>query len=307
LAGARAFAPGCVLVRETGAVHLLSITDDGVPPDIPIENLYPITWNPVRLVDRLAAAPGLAAARRIGVDGLTPLMETLLRAAFPAAELVDGQVLMLAARARKLPAEIECIRAAIALASQALTDVVELARPGARERDLLARFEQRIAELGTTTPAFEATFGHRFPSERALTEGEALVCDVGVLVDGYQGCLARTITVGEKGATTTTGPVDALFAALTAVIRPGATGTDLWDAWDGTGVARPSEPVAYGVGLGVEPPVVGADTEPITEGMTLSVRAEVDGRVRRDTVLVTATGAALVSPWSHENGDEVGH
>jgi len=63
LAGARAFAPGCVLVRETGEVHLLSITDDGVPGDIPVANLYPITWNPVNLLGRLAAIPGLAAAR----------------------------------------------------------------------------------------------------------------------------------------------------------------------------------------------------------------------------------------------------
>src|SRR5207244_11238494 len=88
LAGARAFAPGCVLVRETRAVHLLSVTDDGVPPDIPVEHLYPITWNPANLFARLAAIPGLPAAQRIGVDGLTPLMETMLTATFPSAELI---------------------------------------------------------------------------------------------------------------------------------------------------------------------------------------------------------------------------
>src|SRR3989442_4673020 len=69
LAGARAFAPGCVLVAATGEVHLLSISDDGVPRDIPVANLYPITWNPVNLFGRLAAIPRLASARPIGVDG----------------------------------------------------------------------------------------------------------------------------------------------------------------------------------------------------------------------------------------------
>ena len=53
LAGARAFAPGCVLVAS-GDVHLLSTSDDGVPADVPVENLYAITWNPANLMARLA-------------------------------------------------------------------------------------------------------------------------------------------------------------------------------------------------------------------------------------------------------------
>ena len=34
VSGTRPFAPGCVVVREPASVHLLSITDEGVPPDI---------------------------------------------------------------------------------------------------------------------------------------------------------------------------------------------------------------------------------------------------------------------------------
>ena len=44
-AGSRAFGPGCVLVRGTGAVHLLSTWDEGIPDDIPHENLYGISFN----------------------------------------------------------------------------------------------------------------------------------------------------------------------------------------------------------------------------------------------------------------------
>src|SRR3979409_277265 len=73
LAGTRPFAPGCVVVRETGAVHLLSITDFGVPSDIPAQCLYQMSWNPMNIVGVVAAIPGVSSARQIGVDGLTPL------------------------------------------------------------------------------------------------------------------------------------------------------------------------------------------------------------------------------------------
>src|SRR5579872_4825227 len=44
-AGSRAFGPGCVLVGATGAVHLLSTWDEGVPEEIPHEHLYGISFN----------------------------------------------------------------------------------------------------------------------------------------------------------------------------------------------------------------------------------------------------------------------
>ena len=293
LAGARAFAPGCVLVAGTGDVHLLSSSDDGVPPDVPIEHLYPITWNPANLMARLAAIPGLRAARRVGVDSLTPLMESLLAATFPNSELVDGQSVMLTARRHKLSGEVDAIRRAVAVATEALDSVIAIARPGVSERELLARFEQCMCELGTTTPAFEGTFGHAFPSDRALAAGGRVVFDAGVLVDGYEGGLARTIVCDEPQAHTT--PADDLFTTLLDAVKPGANGADLWAAWDATGIARPTQPIAHGVGLGLEPPLVGDDDDVFTSGMTISVRAEVDGWVRRDTVVVTDSGAETIA------------
>ena len=49
-AGSRAFGPGCVLVRATGSVHLLSTWDEGIPEDIPHENLYGISFNAMNFV-----------------------------------------------------------------------------------------------------------------------------------------------------------------------------------------------------------------------------------------------------------------
>ncbi|MET0148682.1 MAG: aminopeptidase P family N-terminal domain-containing protein, partial [Acidimicrobiales bacterium] len=70
LAGARAFAPLAVVLRE-GETHLVGASDDGVPPEVPSDHLVSSTWNPATLMRRLAAIDGLTSARTIGVDGLT--------------------------------------------------------------------------------------------------------------------------------------------------------------------------------------------------------------------------------------------
>src|ERR1700674_2710372 len=87
LAGTRPFAPGCVVVRDTGAVHLLSVTDDGIPAAVPPERLYPITWNPMHLMAAVGAAAASSTVRRIGVDGLSPLFQQLFAAVFPDTDL----------------------------------------------------------------------------------------------------------------------------------------------------------------------------------------------------------------------------
>src|SRR5580765_8673304 len=70
LAGTRAFAPGCVVIRREHAVHLLANSDAGFE-GFPHDQLYPVTWNPERLFASLHAIPGLADARTIGVDGMS--------------------------------------------------------------------------------------------------------------------------------------------------------------------------------------------------------------------------------------------
>src|SRR4051794_31174204 len=112
------------------------------------------------------------------------------------------------------------MRRAIGVATEALDAAVEIAQPGSSERALLARFEQRMCELGSTTPAFEGTFGHPFPSDRLLARGDRVVLDAGVLVDGYEGGLARTIVCGESPPDTT--PAAELWSALMEAVRPGA-------------------------------------------------------------------------------------
>src|SRR5262245_2221518 len=157
-AGARPFGPGCVAVRATGRVHLMSLWDAGVPPELPPSQYYPRTWNPQILLDALKAIPGMATARRVGTDGLTPRYAALLPTAAPDATFVDGEVAMQAARRVKTADEVACIRTAVAVAEAALGAAMAALRPGARERDLLAAFAQRLGDFGLQVPAQEGTF-----------------------------------------------------------------------------------------------------------------------------------------------------
>ena len=208
LAGTRPFAPGCVVVRETGAVHLMSVTDFGVPAEIPPARLYPMSWNPANIMGAVAAIPGVSGVRRIGVDGLTPLFEQLFSATFPDAQLADGEAVMRAARRVKSPGEIERIRAAISVAEDALSVAVEALQPGVREVELKGVFEERMCVRGTTTPAFEGAFCvvdddepiRRLASDRVIADGDLVAMSAGVLLDGWEGSLARTRPCGSQRA-----------------------------------------------------------------------------------------------------------
>ena len=120
VAGTRPFGPSCVLVRETGAIHLLSTWDEGVPEDIPHENLYGISWNPMNTIAALQRIDGAATARRVGTDALSPVFAQLLPTVFPNAELVDGELAMRAARRIKTDEEVAALRESIAVAESAL-------------------------------------------------------------------------------------------------------------------------------------------------------------------------------------------
>src|SRR4051794_29753395 len=152
-AGSRAFGPGCVLVRETGAVHLLSTWDEGIPDEIPHANLYGISFNAMSFLKVLQGIEGASAARRVATDALTPASAQMLPKAFPSAEIVDGEQLMRRARRVKTPEEINAIRASVRVADVALTATEAALAPGITERELTGVFMEAMASAGVTTPS----------------------------------------------------------------------------------------------------------------------------------------------------------
>ncbi len=179
LAGARAFAPGCVVVRATGAAHILAVGDVGVAPD----KLYAISWNPATVVAEIAAIPGVAGARRVGVDGLTPLFERLITERLGGPELIDGERMLRDARRVKTDDEIDAIKDAISVAKTVMAKALDAARNGEPDRTIVAIAMEEMARQGVTTASFEPL---------VTRVGEVTAVDVGVLRAGWEGGLART-------------------------------------------------------------------------------------------------------------------
>ncbi len=322
------FGPMCIVVRDTEQVHLMGTTwDDGIPREIPTANLSGLMWNPRFTVDAMARIDGLRRATSIGVDGMGAGMIELFGALAPDAEIVDGERLMRGVRAAKLPEEIDCIRVALAIAEGALGEATRALAPGVTELELKARHAEAMARYGTTLPAFEGVFCatpreldgsgmtpplRRDVDNRLLGAGELVACSGGVLYAGYEGAASRTWRCG--GAAGAPHTVLALrdrwrtaVDAMVEACRPGTAPERLRDAWVATGEPLPPVLLAHGVGLGVEPPIVGgslgptADDEPVLHaGMVLVLQGYVwepgvGGYLGSETVHVTADGAVTLS------------
>jgi Xaa-Pro aminopeptidase len=298
LAGTRPFAPGCVVVRETGAVHLMSVTDAGVPADIPRAQLYPMSWNPANVMGALAEIPGVSGARRVGVDGLTPMFEQLLAATLPNAEVLDGEAAMRAARRVKSPAQVERIRDAISVAEDALGAAADALQPGVSERELKGVFEERMCELGTTTPAFEGAFCvvdadvpiRRLVTDRSINDGDLVAMSAGVLVGGWEGSLARTWPCGvptsehRRRWSVWRDQWTNLFDRCQATTRVG----DLGDIAPGASV--------HGVGLGYE--ALAEDTL-LETGMVVELELEAAGVLGSEVLLVGDAGPEVLTALPH--------
>src|SRR5438874_677597 len=71
---------------------------------------------------------------------------------------VTGEQLMRTVRAIKLPAEIECIRTAIAITEGALAAIRDDVQPGVTEQELKGRYHEEMCRFGINHPAMEGTF-----------------------------------------------------------------------------------------------------------------------------------------------------
>lgn len=317
-AGTRPYGPGCVVVRSTGAIHLVSTWDEGIPEDIPHEHLFGITWNPGNLLEWLKGIDGLAGARRIGTDSLTPRFARLLPKIFPTAELVDAEPALEAARRVKAPEEITAIRTAVSVAEASLAAAVAELHAGVTERQLAGAFMETMARHGVTTPATQrvAWFSSAPPHGHRVTppacSDELVVFDAGVVAGGYVGELARTWPVDPSVDAATKGlyqRADDLWSRLLDACRPGARCIDVLTAYEAGDDALPMVPIATGLGLGFDVPVVTgqlrstAEKEVLEPGMVIALTAHVAGDhravVRKDAVLVTSTGPEVLSVAPH--------
>ncbi len=151
-------------------------------------------------------------------------------------ELVPRRGLVEALRAVKDESELEKIRRAGEITSQAYTQFAEERFVGRTERELAWRLDKLFHELGADAPAFEtivasgpnAAKPHARPTDRTMEAGETVVIDAGAMVDGYNADCTRTFATGSlpdelKAAYEAT--LEGQLAGLEAV-RAGVSGVD---------------------------------------------------------------------------------
>jgi Xaa-Pro dipeptidase len=313
--GTRPFGPICTFVRATGDIHLNSTWDEGIPEEIPHENLYGFAWNPMTLVGVLQGIEGSDTVRRVGTDALTPTFAKLLPMAFPQAELVDGEQAMRAARRIKTPEEIVALRRALAVAEEGLAKGIAELAPGTTEQRLIGAILQAEAAGGVSTPATQdcawvTSKEHpwRRDGDGRVRVGDLVALSAGVLADGYVAELTRTVCVGEPNDAVRDlyRRRDNLWERMIEACRPGGTTSALLDAYEQAGEPLPTMPVAYGLGLGFDPPVVSpslratAERDVLEEGMVLALtgyvwQQGVGAVFTRDAVVIGADGPEILT------------
>ena len=231
---------------------------------------------------------------------------------------------MQAARRIKTAEELAVLRQAVAVAETSLAKAVAELRPGATEKELAGVLLEAAAAGGVTTPAVQdavCVTSRDHPWRRAGGDGRAAPGDLvaftaGVVAHGYIAEVGRTYAVGgavpaglaqsSLAQSSLAQRCDRVWERLLAACCPGAPASDLLDAYTGAGEPLPPMPVARGLGLGFDPPVVTgglprtAREERIEAGMVLALtgyvwEAGTGAAFRRDTVLVTADGPELLT------------
>jgi Xaa-Pro aminopeptidase len=207
------------------------------------------------------------------------------------------------------------LRGALAVAETGLAAAVSELAPGTAEQALTGVMLEAMAAGGVSTSATQdgAWVTSREHSWRVgrrdvrVQNGDLVAFASGALADGYVGEVARTWPVGEvAGADALYRRSNDLWERLVSACRPGAPASDLLAAYEAAGESLPPMPVAHGLGLGFDPPVISPDLpqtsadEHLDPGTVLAVTAYVwepgVGAVfSRDAVLITDDGPEVLT------------
>ena len=140
-------------------------------------------------------------------------------------------------RAVKSPEEVAAIRAAAALAQDALAEVLPTVRVGRSERDIGAALEAALRRRGSEWHPFptivasgpRSALPHARTSAREVQRGEWLLLDFGAQVDGYCADLTRTVVVGARADERQVAMYDLVRCAQGRALehlRPGMSGRE---------------------------------------------------------------------------------
>lgn len=268
------------------------------------------TDDPIALVRLLLSDAGADTGPLALQDRLWTSFTLQLQAALPSASWVPGSQIMRELRLRKTPDEIRALHEVGAAIDAVHAAVPELLRAGRTEaevgRDIAELILQDHDEVNFIIVGSgpNGASPHHETGSRVLTEGDAVVVDIGGTRNGYCSDMTRDYVIGHvpDGYGELHAVLETAQDAAVQAVRPGVSAASIDEA--ARAVIRDAgygEQFIHrtGHGIGVEeheePWIVGGNDETITAGMAFSVEPGiyVPGRYGariEDIVVVTDDG-----------------
>ena len=114
--------------------------------------------------------------------------------------------------------EIAKLRASVALNEMAFEEVYSSLCPGQTEREIALVLESTMRRMGAQSPSFDtivatgsnSALPHAVPGAAVIENGQPVMIDMGLILDGYCSDMTRTFVVGEP---------DARFLAIHRLVR----------------------------------------------------------------------------------------
>jgi Xaa-Pro aminopeptidase len=265
------------------------------------------------------------AGGRIGIEPAFLPMDAygLLKQRLEGATFVDATGMLERMRALKTPAELEKLRTASELITDAMMATLARTREGSTKTEIIERLRREETNRGLQFEYCLLTLGpshNRAASDQAWKRGEVLSIDSGGNYRGYVGDLCRMGVQGEPDAELQDllGEVEAVQQAAFSKVRAGARGGDMIAHAEGvlktSKVAAFTDFFAHGMGLITHEvpflmtnhPVAyeGVDAaQPLEAGMVISVETTMlhpsRGFIKlEDTLAVTADGYEMFGQGS---------
>ena len=234
----------------------------------------------------------------------------------------DAAAIVERARMVKDPEELDNIRSAVRLGAVLFEQSLKDLRPGVKETEVAAKLEYAAREAGAESMSFptiiasgsRSALPHGRATARLIADGGFVVCDFGVILDGYCSDQTRTVWVGRA-------PKDARFAyesvkeaqlAAIAAVRPGVSVGEVDEA--ARKVLRKARLAKYfthstGHGVGLEihemPRVAAGQKDILRPGMVITIEPGVYfpgkwGIRIEDMVAVNESGCEVLTPTSKD-------
>ncbi len=125
-------------------------------------------------------------------------------------EMIPASGMIEKLRTRKSREEIQKIQQSVLLNESVFQEVFANLKPGQTEREVALAIESTMMQRGAEAVAFptivaagpNAALPHAVPTDRVINEGETIIIDMGLKLDGYCSDMTRTVVLGKPDKST---------------------------------------------------------------------------------------------------------